>query len=153
MTCTPFISPLMNRIILFSAFIFCLSTTSVAQKSESLAKEQIKLAMKFQEASWNMGNIKGFMQTYWRSDSLLFIGGKGPTYGWTKTYTNYLKTYPTKEKMGELKFEILQIRILSEQDAMVIGKWHLKRDKDDLKGYYSLLWKEIDNQWKIVVLR
>lgn len=141
----------MNKFILSCVFCLFLSSGLFAQKNENLAKKQIELAMKFQESAWNMGNIKGFMQSYWRSDSLLFIGGKGPTYGWTKTFTNYLKAYPTKEKMGILKFDIFQVRILSEKYAIVIGKWHLKRESDDLKGHFSLLWEEIDNQWKIVV--
>ena len=61
-----------------------------AQLTKSLDEEQIKLAMNIQEQNWNMGNIPGFMSSYWKSDSLLFIGSKGPTYGWSKTLANEL---------------------------------------------------------------
>lgn len=129
---------------------FTCSLYGNAQHTETIAKEQIKLVMKFQEASWNRGNITEFMKGYWKSDSLLFVGGKGPTYGWSQTLANYLKSYPNPEKMGQLNFEFVKIEILSQVDAFVVGKWELKRTEDILQGYYSLLWKKIDGEWKIV---
>ena len=33
----------------------------------------------------------------------------------------------------------------------LVGKWHLKRKEDDLGGHFTLLWKKIDGEWKIVV--
>ena len=50
--------------------------------------------MKAQVLAWNKADIKGFMDHYWNSDSLMFIGSKGVTYGWQKTYDNYVKNYP-----------------------------------------------------------
>lgn len=133
-------------LLLCFSFYYC-----NAQHTEGLAKEQIKLVMKFQEASWNRANIPQYMDGYWKSDSLLFIGGNGPTYGWSQTLTNYLKSYPDAEKMGKLKFELIEVDILSERDAFVIGKWQLNRTEDTLKGHFTLLWKKIDDEWKIIV--
>ena len=45
-----------------------------------------------QQTAWNNGDIENFMKGYWKDDSLLFIGSKGPTYGWQKTLDNYKKT-------------------------------------------------------------
>ena len=44
-----------------------------------------------QQTAWNNGEIENFMKGYWKDDSLLFIGSKGPTYGWQKTLDNYKK--------------------------------------------------------------
>lgn len=137
--------------ILAIVILVVLNISAQAQLSKTLAEEQIKLVMKFQESSWNRGNIPAYMEGYWNSDSLLFIGSKGPTYGYTKTLTNYLKGYPTPEKMGRLTFEFVKIEILSDTQAFVVGKWHLKRKEDDLGGHFTLLWKKIDGEWKIVV--
>ena len=131
----------MNKLII--TFYLLIGSFSIqAQLTKTLAEEQIKLVMKFQESAWNRGDIPGFMKGYWNSDSLLFIGSKGPTYGYTKTLTNYLKSYPTAEKMGQLTFDF---------QAFVVGKWHLKRKEDDLEGHFTLLWKKIEGEWKIVV--
>lgn len=139
----------MNKTVLLVLFLFA-SFFSKAQLTETLAEEQIKLVMKFQQSSWNRGDIPAYMKGYWNSDSLLFIGSKGPTYGYQKTLRNYLLSYPSSEKMGQLTFGFIKIEILSEQDAFVVGTWQLDRKEDVLKGHFSLLWKKIDGQWKIV---
>lgn len=120
----------------------------VAQK-QSKDVNQVLINMKAQEESWNKADIEGFMLYYWKSDSLKFIGSKGITYGWQKTYDNYKKSYPTKEAMGELKFTILDTKQLSKTYIYVIGKWELKKDKP-VGGHFTLLWQKINKQWVIV---
>lgn len=135
----------------FYLFILLLNFTVVqAQLTHTLAEEQIKMVMKFQESNWNRGNIPAYMEGYWKSDSLLFVGKSGPTYGWSQTLKNYLKAYPTNEKMGKLSFGFVKIDVLSARDAFVVGKWTLERKSDTLGGHFSLLWKKIDEEWKIV---
>jgi len=140
----------MSKLIL-SFFVVVVSLSTQAQMTKTIAEEQIKLVMKFQESAWNRGDISGFMDGYWNSDSLLFIGIKGPTYGYSKTLTNYLKSYPTPEKMGQLTFGFVKIEILSENQAFVVGTWHLQREEDDLGGHFTLLWRKLDGEWKIVI--
>ena len=105
--------------------------------------------MKIQEAAWNNGNVTEFMTYYWKSDSLKFIGSKGITYGWQKTLNNYLKSYPTKEAMGLLKFTILEASQLSKNSIYIIGKWELSKEKP-VGGHFTLLWKKIKGDWVIV---
>lgn len=105
--------------------------------------------MKQQELLWNKGDIRGFMRYYWNSDSLKFIGSKGITYGWQKTLDNYLKNYPDKEAMGTLTFKIVETISLSDTCIYSVGGWSLKKEKS-VGGYFTLLWKKINNQWVIV---
>ena len=105
--------------------------------------------MAAQEQAWNNGNIPDFMKYYWNNDSLKFIGSKGITYGWQKTLENYLKSYPNKEAMGNLTFNIIEATQLSKTSIYVIGKWSLKKDKP-AGGHFTLLWKKINSQWVIV---
>jgi ketosteroid isomerase-like protein len=107
--------------------------------------------MQEQVVAWNRGDINGFMNAYWNNDSLSFVGQKGITYGWSKTYENYKKAYPDKTAMGELSFEIIKIEQLSKNSCFVIGKWQLKRQKDSPGGFFTLLWKKLDKKWVIVV--
>ena len=106
--------------------------------------------MKEQEKLWNTGDINGFMDFYWKSDSLKFIGKNGITYGWKKTIDNYIKSYPTKQEMGDLFFTILECSSLSNETIFIIGKWELKKEKP-IGGYFTLLWKKINNDWVIIV--
>jgi ketosteroid isomerase-like protein len=107
--------------------------------------------MKKQELAWNKADLEGFMDHYWKSDSLKFIGSKGITYGWQKTLDNYKKGYPNQEVMGILTFENNTIEQLGSDKIFVIGKWHLKKKDSEVGGYYTLLWKKIKGKWVIIV--
>ena len=135
---------------IFILFLSSLSISSFSQK-ENRAKAEIKKAMSEQEIAWNKGDIDGFMVSYWKSDSLKFIGKNGITYGWQNTLDNYKKSYPDKATMGKLSFTIINVEVLSSTSCYVIGKWNLDRDKDDVGGYYTLLWKKINGKWVIVI--
>jgi ketosteroid isomerase-like protein len=133
-----------NIYLIAFLFIGC----STLDKPDS--KAAIKEVMAQQVESWNAGDIDAFMQGYWNSDSLRFISSRGTTYGWQKTMDNYKRSYPDKETMGMLTFEIIDIDVLSESSAFVLGRWHLQRE-NSVGGYYTLLWKKIDGKWLIVL--
>ncbi|WP_192820996.1 DUF4440 domain-containing protein [Rufibacter sp. LB8] len=114
------------------------------------AKKEIQAIMDFQSQAWNRGDLPAFMEPYWQSDSLVFIGKSGPTYGWTKTLQNYQKSYPSAEAMGKLTFTLLQVNPIAPDILFVVGKWHLARSMGNLEGHFSLLFRKIDGQWKIV---
>jgi ketosteroid isomerase-like protein len=139
----------MNKLIVLSIALL-LSLSGFSQLTQTLAEEQIKMTMKFQESNWNRGDIEAYMEAYWKDDSLLFIGSRGPTYGWYKTLNNYKKSYPNESAMGQLHFELITLDLLSEKDAFVVGKWTLERATDTLDGYFSLLWRKINGEWKII---
>ncbi len=104
-----------------------------------------------QQNSWNTGDIEGFMQWYWKNDSLKFVSKNGISYGWQKVLDNYKKGYPTQEKMGTLKFDLLHISE-ADQSATVVGKWNLSyTNKPDVGGYFTLLWKNKKEGWRIVI--
>ena len=102
-----------------------------------------------QQEDWNRGNIEAFMQGYWQSDSLMFIGSSGVTYGFKNTWERYKKNYDSRDKMGELKFDLLHVNRLANDVYMVVGKWHLKRTVGDVGGIYTLILRKIGGKWVI----
>lgn len=107
--------------------------------------------MQKQEKAWNKGSLEGFMSAYWKSDSLVFIGKSGLTYGWQQTLDNYKKSYTSKEEMGTLHFENKIVRMLSDNTIQVIGKWELIRpEAGNLSGHYSLIWQQKNKEWVII---
>ena len=128
----------------------CVSLSEILHAQTNNAKE-ISAVMDKQVTAWNNGNIDAFMQTYWKSHSLLFVGSKGATYGWQTTLENYKKNYPDTVAMGKLDFNILEIKLLDKNYAFVLGKWHLARTIGDIGGHFTLLFRKINGQWVIVV--
>ena len=112
----------------------------------------INQKMSEQEACWNNGDIECFMEHYWHSDSLLFIGKSGLTYGWQPTLNNYIRSYPDKSAMGKLTFTNEVKEFIDIETVQVVGQWELQRDSlENLGGYYSLIWKMKNAKWVIVV--
>lgn len=118
--------------------------------SEETAKTEIEQVLKNQELAWNNHDLEGYMQGYWKSDSLKFYGSKGLTYGWDKTLSNYKKGYPTKAESGTLKFVINDISKIENGAYMVFGEYHLERTIGDANGIFTIIFKYIDGQWKII---
>jgi len=139
---------------LFFAFIFFLNFCSAQSKPVRTGTGGDEMAIRKllddQIQAWNRGDIDSFMKTYWESDSLMFIGKNGITYGWTNTLNNYKKNYPDTIAMGKLAFNILSVKRLSFQYFHVVGKWHLQRSIGDLSGHYNLLLKKIKGRWVII---
>ena len=135
-------------ILFFIVFLLPNNALWAQCKRDETAIRQVFAA---QEVAWNKGDIAGFMQGYWQSDSLCFIGKSGLTKGWQRTLDNYKRSYPTATAMGKLDFTVISIEFLSKKSAYVIGKWHLARTEGgDLAGHYTLLWKKIGGKWVIV---
>jgi len=116
-----------------------------------IAQEQtIRQTLEKQERCWNEGDLECFMQGYWQSDKLLFVGANGPQYGWQATLDNYRKSYPDKQAMGTLKFALLQLRPLGKNHYFVLGKWKLARENDTPNGFFTLIFEKMDGQWVII---
>lgn len=106
--------------------------------------------LKNQADCWNSGDIDCFMKDYWRHDSLMYIGKTGVTYGWQNTLDNYKVKYPTKTEMGNLKFQLIKLERLSKDHYFMVGKWQLTRQIGNIEGFFTLIWKKIDNDWVII---
>jgi hypothetical protein len=129
----------------------CLSLLLVTYVwSQSADEKQIRKILDEQTKAWNAGDVEGFMQGYWKNDSLMFIGNSGITYGWTNTLNNYKQSYPDKAAMGKLLFTLIDFKNISPLYYHVTGKWQLERIAGNLSGYYTLLFKKINGHWVIV---
>lgn len=96
------------RILFFWQFLSLFSVCTFAQTTTDEA--QIRAVLEKQTLSWNSGNLKDFMNGYWQSDSLKFVGKSGIQYGYKATLQQYQKNYPTQESMGKLTFDIIEIQ-------------------------------------------
>lgn len=123
---------------------------SIVTYAQTKEEKAIRQLLATQTESWNRGDIEGFMQTYWKNDSLMFIGKTGVHFGWQETLNNYKKGYPDTTAMGKLSFDIITVKKLSPEYYYVVGKWMLKRTIGDLSGHYDLLLRKINGRWYII---
>lgn len=132
-------------------FLFLFFACKTGQNLSKTDENAILNVLETQEAAWNRGNLDEFMIGYWPSDSLLFIGKSGLTFGWQNTLSNYKKGYPDRAAMGKLHFDILKMKAAGRRNCFVVGKWSLARpEKGDISGHFSLLFEKIGGRWVIV---
>jgi ketosteroid isomerase-like protein len=139
-----------NLISIFCIFLFSITAISAQSKDEK-AKLAIRKVMDEQTAAWNAGDLEGFMRGYWNSPEMTFVSSGKITKGWQPTLDNYKKTYGSKAQMGVLTFSDLEITILGKDAAAVLGKWSLQREKDNLKGLFTLTFRKFKEGWRIIL--
>ena len=132
---------------LFACLFLIFGYSLTAQEDADFA--QIRAALMQQEADWNKGDIPAFMEVYWKSDQLQFIGAAGVTKGWQQTLDGYKRRYPDRDAMGQLTFGIVSMEKLSKKSVFLVGTWDLKRKNDAPGGHFILIWKKINGKWVI----
>jgi uncharacterized protein (TIGR02246 family) len=121
-----------------------------AAEGREADKAAISAVLNEQQEAWNRGDVDAFLVGYWHSPELTFSGSNGVSRGWDGVMARYKKNYPDRAAMGQLDFSELEFRFLGPDAALVLGRWHLKRDKGDIGGVFSLVWQRFPGRWKIV---
>ncbi len=111
---------------------------------------EIRKMLLAQVVEWNKGSVDGYMKGYWESDSLVFIGSKGPRYGYNATLQRYKEAYPDADHMGKLTTHITSMQRLSSEYYFIIGSWALTRKAGDVSGSYTQRVRKIKGKWEIV---
>lgn len=130
--------------------IFIWSSAAGAQTISNNAKADILKVLEDQRLCWNNGDIAGYMEGYWKSDSTRFIGKSGIQYGWQATFESYKIGYPDKEAMGTLTFKVISLELMNDTTAFMVGKWDLDR-KEKVGGHFSLIWKKVGGKWVVAI--
>ena len=111
---------------------------------------EIRAVLDAQSAAWNRGDVEGYMDGYLRSADTVMVSGDNVTRGWQTVLDRYKKNYNSREKMGTLTFSALEFKLLGNNTATVLGRWHLKRASDEPQGRFTLIFKRIKLGWRII---
>ncbi|SEP98167.1 hypothetical protein SAMN05421824_0845 [Hyunsoonleella jejuensis] len=132
--------------------LLCFFTMSFShgQVNNDADVKAINKVLKKARIAWSNNDIEGFMDSYWKSDSLAFYGNKGVTYGWENTLDHYLTYYPTAAYTGTLSFKINAVNNIAPDAYYVLGEYHLKREIGNADGIFMLVFKKINGMWKII---
>lgn len=143
----------MNTRFAFHAVLALLAFTLVAAAhaaDPTAIQAAVRAVIDEQEKDWNAGNIERFMRGYHHSATTRFASGGNVTLGWQSVLDRYKRTYSDKAAMGRLTFSELDITATSDDSALAFGRWHLKREKDEPSGLFTLLFRKTEDGWKIV---
>ena len=118
--------------------------------TDSDSGSEIRTVLQAQQDAWNRGDIDAFMNGYSRSNETVFVSGNDVERGWQKVLDRYKKKYSDRAKMGTLTFSNLEITPLSNDSAVVLGSWELKRANDQPHGRFTLIFRRFPEGWRII---
>lgn len=150
-----FVGSMMQSILLITLGLMIapqLTRAQTAPDSHSKDRAAITQLITSQQLSWNKGDIDNFVEAYWNSPDLTFSGTSGIQRGFEAVRARYKKVYPDRSTMGQLDFSDLDFHFIGNDGALVLGHWHLTRDKDkgDIGGVFSLVWQRFPEGWRII---
>lgn len=102
-----------------------------------------------QKISWNEENIEGFMEYYWNSEKFTFQSGNKRFHGWDALLSRYKESY-SGEKWGKLGFTCIEIKVLSNDIAYVLGRWQLLYNDSSEEGLFTIIFLRMPEGWRIV---
>ena len=136
--------------LLVSGFVAAQAAPATAPSGEIQAVERV---LKVQSEAWNRGDIVAFMQGYEQSEQTTFVGS-AVEHGYAAILDRYKKKYGSRERMGTLRFDQLETRLLDARVAVTTGRFHLTREAaagGDATGVFSLVFDKTSAGWKIVL--
>jgi uncharacterized protein (TIGR02246 family) len=125
-------------------------SSAIPNKHEGRIIAAVRAVLDAQRDAWNRGDIEGYMDGYARSEHTVFVSGDNVTRGWQTVLDRYKKNYNTREKMGTLTFSELEVTLIGNDAAIVLGRWHLQRANDEPHGRFTLILRRTKQGWKIV---
>ena len=140
---------MLPRIVSLFAFLFA-AVFADAEPTRGQPASEIRAVLAAQQASWNRGDIDGYMNGYARSNATVFVSGDTITRGWQTVRDHYKKKYAGAQAMGRLEFSDLEITPLGADIAVALGRWQLFRKGDHPHGRFTLLFRRTAEGWRIV---
>lgn len=114
------------------------------------AADIIKGVLTAQAAAWNEGDLEAFMGGYWKSPDVRFVSGTNVTKGWQQTLKRYRERYGQGTSLGRLSFDGLDVQMVTDDVAVVVGRFNLASGAAAETGAFTLVMKRFDGLWRIV---
>ena len=112
---------------------------------------EVRAVLDAQVAAWNRGDLAGFLTPYRPSEDLTFFSNNTVTKGFAAIRARYENRYGTSAAtMGKLRFEDLEIIVLSPDAAFARGRYRLQRPDDSPTGLFTLLLRKTNGKWEVV---
>ncbi len=129
--------------------------TSDAETAQGGPASEVEAMLLASAASWNGGDLDGFLDDYWPSEDLTFSGGTGVTRGWDNVRTRYLETYWAPDAARDsLRFEEIEVMELGEEHALALGRYVLFQPGEEeivtATGHFSLVLQRVEDRWEIL---
>jgi beta-aspartyl-peptidase (threonine type) len=140
---------MMHRFLLIIFCLFAVCGGGCRSSDPEEAEADIRAVMDAQIEAWNRGDIESYLDGYINSPALLFASRGTFSRGWDPLLERYKVAYP-QGNMGRLRFDGVEVHMIGDDTAWVIGSWWLDLDDSSPHGAFTLIFKKTDDGWRII---
>jgi len=140
----------MGRIAVALPALLILLASCSSEPDASEATSGVNAMLDKQVEAWNNGRLDDYLSAYAKSDSTRFAAGRVVTIGFESIRQRMKASYPDASSMGTLRVIDVDTDGLTEDKAVVFGKWMLYREADRPWGLFTLLVVKTEEGWKIL---
>ena len=112
----------------------------------------VKKVLDDQVKAWNRGDLDEFVKGYLNSPDITFVG-KAVSRGYQGVLDRYRANYGDKQRMGTLRFDEVEVKMLGKDHALILGRFALDRTAaggGPASGRYSLVARKTKDGWKLI---
>lgn len=112
----------------------------------------VKKVLDDQVKAWNREDLDEFVKGYLNSPDITFVG-KTVSRGHQGVLDRYRANYGDKQRMGTLRFDEVEVKMLGNDHALILGKFALDRTAaggGPASGRYSLVARKTKDGWKLI---
>jgi uncharacterized protein (TIGR02246 family) len=151
-------------ILAIAAFSFCLPAIAQEQSgwefdlahrkanvSKSDAQQIYDVLLKMLDC-WNVHDIEGHLDVYWKSPELLVVVDSEQFNGWQQLHDSYINGYPDRNTMGFIQPKRIQVKLLKPDLALALTWWSVTfpSSKQTVMGNSTMNLQKFSDGWKIV---
>jgi uncharacterized protein (TIGR02246 family) len=117
-----------------------------------MANIEENIRARFEEGTeaWNRGDLDAYLAGYWDSDKTRWIIRGMLIRGVDAIRATYKSLFDSPEKMGKFEVRDLEIDVLTDRDALVVGQWSHTAGQMARHGVFTVRMKKIQGEWIVV---
>jgi uncharacterized protein (TIGR02246 family) len=119
-----------------------------AGDSEKEIYEEVNRAV----SAWNRHDLDGYLDTFWRSDSLILVVEGETVRGWDLLSKALHTGYPNPSEMGNLTLDRVQVQMLSSDLALALTWDTVSFPKKKEFGTSTIVMKKLPEGWRVAVM-
>jgi uncharacterized protein (TIGR02246 family) len=101
--------------------------------------------------AWNRGDLEAYLAGYWESEKTRWITRGKIIRGVNAIRAMYKSLFDSPEKMGKFEVKELEVDILTDSDALVVGQWSHTAGQLVRQGVFTVYMKKLEGEWVVVI--
>src|ERR1700730_6426412 len=102
--------------------------------------------------AWNRHDLDGYLESFWRSDSLILVVEGETVRGWDLLSKALHTGYPNPSEMGNLTLDRVQVQMLSSDLALALTWDTVSFPKKKEFGTSTIVMKKLPEGWRVAVM-